>query len=478
MQYHIVGVAGAGMRAIANLLLDQGHQVSGSDLLSNQYTVALAARGAQIYQGHAAAYVQGADALLVTAAVKPDHIELVAAAAAGIPRLRREDLWRQWSRQRTIIGVAGTHGKTTTTAMIASVLQYAGLHPGFLIGSDAPGLGTNARWGNPHAPLVIEADEYERAFLALRSNIAVVTNVEWDHPDIFPTEASYYETFSAYAMECEGVIVACGDGGIDHWSTTARINAMPFVTYGLTVGNDYQAILEPQAPASNGTEVQTRFRVVGPKNEAVFVQDSKGQLPASVPFELAVPGLHNVQNALAAIAVADLLGVPRHTSAEALRSFRGTARRFERLGTAGGITVIDDYAHHPTETRATLAAARTAFPQARLVVYMQPHTYSRTRTLLDAWGGAFADADVVLIGAIYAARERDPDGSLSGLVHTLVARIAAHHPAASYGGTIDEAIEVLMVLLQPGDVLLTLGAGDSNLVGADVLRRLTIMEQI
>ncbi|HEX5692205.1 MAG TPA: Mur ligase domain-containing protein, partial [Roseiflexaceae bacterium] len=197
--YHIIGIAGAGMSAIANVLLDQGHTVSGSDLQHNALAEALLARGARVNVGHAAEHVAGADVLLTTSAARPDHPEIVAARERGIPIQKRADLWREWSRQRDVIAVAGTHGKTTTTALVALALTRAGLNPGFLVGGEAPDLGSNARWGDPSAPLVIEADEYDRTFLALAPRVAVITNVEWDHVDIYPTQESYDAAFREFA---------------------------------------------------------------------------------------------------------------------------------------------------------------------------------------------------------------------------------------------------------------------------------------
>lgn len=478
MHYHIIGIAGAGMSAIANLLLDQGHTVSGSDPASNPQTAALAARGVTIYHRHRAASVAGADAVLATAAVPDQHIELVAAQQAGIPRLRREDLWYAWARQRLTIGVAGTHGKTTTTAMIAWALERAGRNPGFLIGSAAANLGTNARWGNPLAPLVLEADEYNRAFLSLPAHIAVVTNVEWDHPDVYPTAADYRAAFATYALEAEGVIVACGDASAGYqpgegWHTAARDIGLPFVTYGLEAGNTYQAVPvadEPDRPDDSG--ILSAFRVRHPKGIPDIVHISEGASALEQTYRLAVPGTHNILNALAALVVCDMFSIQRSVTAAALREFRGTARRFEWQGSASGVTVIDDYAHHPTEVRATLAAARAAYRSRRVLAYIQPHTYSRTRTLLAAWGSAFADADLVLVGAVYASREQADAASQQAVQQALIDQIAAHHPAVHYVGGVAEASASIPALLHAGDVLLTMGAGDGNQIGPAVLRQL------
>lgn len=440
MHYHIVGIAGAGMSAIAHILLDQGHTVSGSDLSANQATALLSGRGARVYQGHDPGYVAGADVLLTTSAARADHPELLAAQAQGIPLRKRADLWRDWSQQRAVIAVAGTHGKTTTTAMIALVLMRAGFDPGFLIGADVPDLGVSARWGDPAAPLLIEADEYDRTFLALRPRIAVITNIEWDHPDIYPTATDYFAAFAQFAAQTSEVMLL-GEG--------CALGDIPVrrSTYGLAEGSDYRAVLLEQTPL-------TRFSV------------------GAAQFTLQVPGLHNVHNALAAVAVADQLGVATPLLAAALHDFRGTGRRFELKGSSAGITVVDDYAHHPTEVRATLAAARQwvlrsgSGASGRVVAYLQPHTFSRTMALFDLWPHAFADADLVLVGDIYAAREQ---GDAAALAQRLTAHIAAVHPAVQYVGNVAAAVQATLKLLQPGDLLLTLGAGDGYRVGEAVL---------
>ncbi len=447
---------------MAHILLDQGHTVSGSDQNTNRLTATLAQRGATIYAGHNATYVHGADALLASAAIPAEHIELAAARQANLPLLRRDNLWYEWSQQRTIIAVAGTHGKTTTTAMIAWVLQQAGRDPGFLVGSESPDLGTNARWGSPAAPLVIEADEYGRAFLALVPHVVVVTNVEWDHPDIYPTASDYIDTFAQFIDNSEGPIITCGDGGIGSWSRITRENSLPLLSYGLEEHNSYRAILsDAQKP--------TNFQVWRSKDAPTTVYNTGDTQLSPISYKLLIPGQHNIKNALAAIVVADMFGLEAEPVARALRTFRGTARRFEIKGEASGVTVVDDYAHHPTEVRATLAAARAHYGQRRIVAYVQPHTYSRTLALIDEWPAAFADADVVLVGAVYASRERDVDGTHARIGHRLTERIAAAHPNVSYVGGLDEASGHVQHVLQSGDVLLTLGAGDGDAVGAAVL---------
>lgn len=464
MHYHLIGIAGAGMSAIANVLLDQGHTVSGSDMQFNRLAAALQARGATIMTGHRAEHADRADALVVTSAVRSEHPEINAALERGVPILKRADLWREWSQQRTVVAVAGTHGKTTTTAMIALILMRAGRNPGFLVGADVPDLGGNARWGDPDAPLVIEADEYDRTFLALTPHIAVITNIEWDHVDIYPTAEEYDDAFAAFAAAVpqERNCIKCGDdGGVQ------RALAMPGAQqYGIDEQlltdpvSCRRALLDWMATGVRADEHGTHFDLWHYDGRS-FATRSLG------PRQMRLSGHHNVRNALAAIAVATALGVEQSVIAEALAAFRGSERRFEWKGEAKGVTVIDDYAHHPTEVRATLQAARSRFPDRRLVVYLQPHTYSRTKALLPEWATAFGDADVLRIGDIYAAREQNTVGISAADV---VAQ--AQHDDAATAGSVSEAAEQLAALVQPGDVLLTLGAGDSYKVGEAVLATL------
>ncbi len=464
MRYHIVGIAGAGMSAIAHILLDQGHEVQGSDAQRGPLAAALERRGALVLQGHAAEHVAGADALVATSAVRDDHVELRAARERGIPVLRRADLWREWSQQREVVAVAGTHGKTTTTALIALALSRAGVNPGFLVGGEVPDLGTNARWGDPQAPLVVEADEYARTFLALAPKLAVITNVEWDHVDIYPTPEEYEAAFRAFARSVPDPrrLIVCGDDA----GALRAADEPRAVQYGLddAVANDPAscrlAPLDWTGARVRSEGDRTRFEVWR-YSQATFATSLLGI------YTMRPAGAHNVRNALAAIAACTALGVPQDAIRAALEDYRGTKRRFELKGEAGGVTVVDDYAHHPTEARVNLAAARARFPGRRIVAYLQPHTYSRTAALMDEWAEAFGDADVVRIGAVYAAREAE----VPGVSAEALARRIRHADVQPLGG-VEQAAEALLELLRPGDVLLTLGAGDGYRVGELVLDRL------
>ncbi|MEI8307947.1 MAG: UDP-N-acetylmuramate--L-alanine ligase [Chloroflexales bacterium] len=467
MHYHIVGIAGAGMSAIANLLLDQGHAVSGSDPAHNRLSAALSARGATVFVGHSPAHVRGADALVTTAAVRADHPELAAARTLGIPVLKRGDLWRDWSQQRRVVAVAGTHGKTTTSAMIAVALRGAGMNPGFLIGAEVPDLGGNAAWGDPDAPLVIEADEYDRAFLSLRPALAVITNIEWDHPDIYPSAAEYADAFAQFAASVTNPrhLVLCGDD-----QGVTQISAPEACFYGIEERLASDPVSCRLAPfdwtASGVTAIPT-----GGVSFDVWRYDRRRMAQRRVGTQaLALPGLHNVRNALAALASAALLNADMSGASAALSTFRGSARRFELRGEANGITVIDDYGHHPTEVRATLAAARMRYPGRRIVAYLQPHTFSRTTALLDQWPDACLGADLLLVGDIYAAREQ---GDPTALAQTLAGRIAAAGVDARYSGDVDTSAAALIGLAHPGDVVITLGAGDGDRVGGELLKNMS-----
>jgi UDP-N-acetylmuramate--alanine ligase len=470
MHYHIVGIGGAGMSALANILLDQGHRVSGSDLEANRLTAALQARGVTTHVGHSPSHVGGADVLLATAAVRSDHPELAAARRAGIPVLKRTDLWEKWSQQRSVLAVAGSHGKTTTTAMVAWVLHRAGLTPGFLIGSAPVDLPSNACWGHPEAPLVIEADEYDYAFLSLTPDMAIVTNVDWDHPDLYPSEADYHTAFRVFASQVRRLVLTCGDTESSaRWRVALEGRGEWVQTYGFNEENDYRAVVTEQDQNEEQEQDQNedpRPPLPASASASTCFTIFKGEQRVGDRWYLTVPGHHNVLNALAAVAVADALNLDMGVVAEALRTFRGTARRFEPKGSTGGATIIDDYAHHPTEVRATLAAARARYGSRRILAYLQPHTYSRTLALLEGWGTAFANADVVLVGDVYPSREVCPaDTTSEAIVSDLVARIAAVHPDVSAVGTVGEAVAAVRARLREGDVFITLGAGDGYHIG-------------
>jgi len=448
---HMVGIGGIGLSAIARILAAWGCEVSGSDLRATEVTRGLNALGIVTYAGHRAEQAQGAEWVVVSSAVPEDNPEVRAARAAGVPVVKRHQLLGQMLAGAYGIAVAGTHGKTTTSAMLAVMLDALGLSPTYIVGGMIPQLGANARAGEgPH--FVIEADEYDRTFHGLRPDIAVVLNVEMDHPDCY---ADLADMQAAYATFLEGVapgghIVACADSP----ALGEVLRALPqaegrVVTYGRAAGAAYR-LVEATPDAAGGT----RLRVARGGAEWLTAR-------------VAVPGEHVARNATAVLAVADLLGLDGERAAAALATFRGVERRFQLKGEAGGVTVVDDYAHHPTEIRATLAAARRRFTGRRLVAVFQPHTYSRVESLYDEFLGCFDDADVVAVLDVYAARSREvPTWSARDLAAAL------RHPSARYLGGVDAAVEALGAALRPGDVVVTLGAGDGYLVGERLLARL------
>ena len=448
---HFVGIGGSGLSAIAQVLLESGYDVSGSDEVLSPFAQALAARGATVYHGHAAKQLDGADMVIVSAAVPPDNAEVLAAAARDIPVLRRADFIGQLMEGRQGIAVAGTHGKTTTTGLIALLLDRAGLDPTFIVGGWLADYGANARAGHGR-PFVVEADEYDRMFLGLKPVVAVVTNVEHDHPDCYPTLADMQEAFRAFVnlLPADGLLVACGHDAFARTLVEERRAAgRPALLYGQRRDDDFRAD-SLQLNGAGGYD---------------FLLVKQGETLGLVRNRL--PGEHNVLNSLAALAVADHLGVPFNEARNGLADYRGAGRRFEVMGEAGGVTWVDDYAHHPTEIRATLAAARRRFAGHTLWVMFQPHTFSRTRTLLADFVNAFADADHVVIVDIYRSREAaDPTISAEDIVRRMA------HPDARYIPALDEAAAYLCERLRSGDVLLTLGAGDGNQVGQRVLNTL------
>lgn len=448
---HLVGIAGSGMSAIAWLLLERGYTVSGSDLQQNQATDELAQAGAAIYQGHEAANVAQADVLIVSAAVPGDNPEVAAARAAGLPVLKRADLLGQLMAETVGVAVAGSHGKTTTTSLIAHVLLESGRDPSFIAGGVLPGLGRNGRAGTGDI-LVVEADEYDYMFLGLRPQVAVVTNVEHDHPDIFPTVERYRDAFRQFAglLPDDGRLVACSDDpGVRQILQELASPPYAVTRYGLDKGQqpDFRAVdLRPNT--LGGTDF-------------VVLQDGETLGLA----RLRLPGTHNVRNALAAIAVLDALGLSFAEMQGPLAEFGGVGRRFQVVGDVGEVTIIDDYAHHPTEIRVNLAAARERYPGRRLWAVWQPHTYSRTRLLLDEFAASFGDADRVVVLDIYASREKDTLGMDAGMV---VEKMAGH-PYARHIGSRAEAAAYILDRVHPGDVILTLGAGDGDQVGQWIL---------
>ena len=449
MRIHLVGIGGIGLSAIARVLHGWGYEVSGSDRQASPLTTTLAAEGITVYAGHRASQVSGVDLLVVSSAVPEDNAELIEAQRQGLPVVKREQLLGELTAGKVTLAVAGTHGKTTTSAMIAWILTEAGLDPTFIVGGVMQNLRTNARAGaGPH--FVIEADEYDRTFLGLWPDVAVVTTLEHDHPDCYPTLEEMRDAFTAFAEQTVegGLLIVCGEKAeTRQLGECLQGKGYRVATYGLDPAWDWWA----------------RGMHLG--NTAAFEAWHHGKSLGMCALQ--VPGRHNVLNALAALAASAEVGVDFGMAAAALTRFRGTQRRFEVKGQAAGITVVDDYAHHPTEIRATLEAARIKYPGRTMWVVFQPHTYSRTAALLEDFAAAFSDADHVLVTGIYAAREQD---TLGVSATDLVAQMK--HPDVQYVETLDNAVAVLLDRVEPGGVVITLGAGDGYQVGERVLHLL------
>jgi UDP-N-acetylmuramate--alanine ligase len=391
-------------------------------------------------------------------------VEVIAAREQGIPVLKRSEFLSSLMEDYDGIAVAGTHGKTTTTAMIAWMLTYLGQDPTYIAGGVLNNLGTNAHAGKGEA-FVIEADEYDYMFLGLKPKIAVVTNIEHDHPDCFPTVEDFFHAFDEFAsqVKSDGTLLVCAtDGGAARLGQVAKARGQKVLSYAIRYSNNGSSnqvsyIAEELTPNLTG----------GLSFNAVCSLPCNG-FDLRSPINLRVPGRHNVQNALAALAVAHLMNLPVDQAGKALSEFRGTGRRFEVRGEVNGISVIDDYAHHPTEIRATLSAARMRYPKSRLWVVWQPHTYSRTRLLFHDFIAAFDQADHVLVTEIYAAREIQPADGFSS--RNIVAEMT--YPGATFITDFSEAARFLVDRLIPGDILIVLSAGDADQISTQVLAQL------
>lgn len=454
-QVHLVGAGGVHMSAIGQLLLARGIAVTGSDLQPSSYTRRLEQLGAKIYQGHTASNVGDAELLVVTAAARDDNPELIAARERGLPVMLRAEMVQHLVEDREVLAIAGSHGKTTTTNMLAVMMERGGLDPLVILGGDSPDLGGNVRDGKgQHA--VLEADEYAEAFLQYSPKIALVTNIEADHLDYYGTEDHYKAAFARFASQVQpdGTLIACADSPDAVALAEARSGAEAHVE-------------------SYSVENEATWRARGLRG------NDHGGLDCTVELDgrelgklsLRVPGRHNVINALGALAVAMRAGVDFHRAASAVSDFQGTRRHFEFIGDItsdrGPITIVDDYAHHPTEIRATLNAARQRFAGRRLVACFQPHTYSRSRYLLEGFRTCFEALDVLYLLPTYAARETSEAGidaaSLGREIDT---------PSPLLLDSIESGTTQIAAMLEPGDVFLTIGAGDVTQLAPAVLETL------
>jgi UDP-N-acetylmuramate--alanine ligase len=444
---HFIGIGGIGMSGIAEILLNMGYAVSGSDLRRSSITHRLESLGAVLFEGHAAANVVGSGVIVVSSAINESNPEVAEARTRKIPVIQRAEMLAELMRLKYGIAVAGMHGKTTTTSMIASILAAGELDPTVVVGGRVDALGSNARLGKSHY-LVAEADESDRSFLKLSPILAVVTNLDREHMDCYRDMADVEDAFVEFMNRVPfyGANVVCADNPALE-AVLPRVRRRVF-TYGTALHADYIVrSLPADGEARSRFEVATARSVLG-------------------PFELHVPGLHNVLNATAAVAIATQLELPEQAIVQGLQSFRGVDRRFQLKGSVNGIAVVDDYGHHPTEIRATLRAARDC-GYARVHVLFQPHRYTRTRDLFDEFLTAFDDASTAEILDIYAASEEPIPGISSALLVERIGRAGVHYAPSSEAG-----IAALLERCAPGDLILTLGAGSVSQLAPVLLERL------
>jgi UDP-N-acetylmuramate--alanine ligase len=433
---HFIGVGGSGMSGLAEVLLNMGYQVSGSDLKSTDVTDRLVSLGGRVFTGHAASNVAGAQVVVYSSAVKPDNPELAAARTAGVPVIARADMLAELMRMKYGVAVGGSHGKTTTTSMVAAVLQRGGLDPTIVVGGRLRTLGTNALLGHGRF-LVAEADESDGSFLRLAPAVSVITNIDREHLDHYKDLDDIRQAFTYFANRVPfyGVTVLCVDD--EHVRSILPMITKRHILYGTRSDAEIRGLGLELAPQGSRFQIEADGVALG-------------------RIELHVPGRHNALNAMAAVAVGLELEIAFAHIAEALEGFRGVGRRFELRGEAAGVRVFDDYGHHPTEVAATLAAAKGL--GGRVLVVFQPHRYSRTQSLREEFGRCFGDADAVWVMDVYAAGE-PPLPGISGKTVVDAARgQGAKHVHYTPGG--GEAVEAALREARAGDVILTLGAGD------------------
>lgn len=448
---HFVGIGGSGMSGIAEVLTNVGYDVSGSDAARSEVTDRLAGLGVRIAIGHEARHADLADVVVVSSAIAPDNPEVSAARAHHVPVIRRAEMLAELMRLRVGIAIAGAHGKTTTTSMVAVMLERVGLDPTAVIGGRLSVFGSNARLGRGRF-MVAEADESDRSFLSLLPAIAVVTNIDREHLEAYGTFEHLVDAFVDFGNRVPfyGAVIAC----LDDPPVAAMLPRLVrrTVTYGFAAGADVQ-----------GTDA-----VLDGRSAACTVRCVSAGEPSEGRLTIAVPGRHNLQNALAAVAVGRELSVPLDRILPALAEFAGAERRYQVLGARRGVTVVDDYGHHPTEIDAVLRAARTGHP-ARLIAVFQPHRYTRTRDLQDAFGPALALADLVVLTDIYPAGEPPIPGVT---LETLAGAVRQAVPACQVVAALADVPAALASMAREGDLVVLLGAGSIGRIGPDVLRAL------
>jgi UDP-N-acetylmuramate--alanine ligase len=451
---HFVGIGGIGMSGIAEVLLNLGYQISGSDLKSSTVTLRLTDLGAIIFAGHAAANVAGADVVVTSSAISVGNPEVAEARRLHVPVIQRAEMLAELMRLKYGIAIAGMHGKTTTTSMVAAVLAAGGLDPTVVVGGRVDAMGSNARLGKSQY-LVAEADESDRSFLKLSPILSVVTNIDREHMDCYRDMRDVRRTFLEFMERVPfyGLVVGCNDDD-------ALRRLLPRVhrrvmTYGTSAGSDFLIRMAPAVGAGQHSPL-IRFQVT-------YKEKDLGE------FTLHVPGTHNVLNATAAIAVGTALDIPAEQIRSALDGFRGVDRRFQLKGEAAGVSVIDDYGHHPTEIKATLAAARQCGFR-RVHVIFQPHRFTRTRDLMDEFAGAFGDADTLCLLDIYPASEKPIEGITAEVLASRI--VAAGKRDVAYAASFSDAVTSVASRAQAGDMVLTLGAGSVSQLGTMILEKL------
>jgi len=453
-QIHLVGIGGSGMSGIAEVLLTLGYKVTGSDLQASDTTRRLEELGGRIFIGHQESNVGDAQVVVISSAVSPSNPEVIFARAKQVPVIPRAEMLAELMRLKFGVAIAGAHGKTTTTSMVANVLAQGGLDPTMVIGGKVNALGSHARLGRGDL-LVAEADESDGSFLRLSPTVIVVTNLDREHLDHYGSMERINESFLEFINKVPfyGLAVLCADD--DRLRALFPKIVKRYQTYGLRE-------IDGISPDFRATDIS--LKQWGAEFRAFFRGRSLG------PFRLSVPGIHNVTNALAAIAIGIELDVPTDLIRKALAAFTGVERRFHLRGEAGGVMVVDDYGHHPTEIRATLAAAKQGWTDRRVIVLFQPHRYTRTRDLLEDFSRAFTDADRLFLTDIYAASEQ-PIPGVSGARLAEAIR-ASGHPSVTFVERKDDLVNQVLPEIKPGDLVLTLGAGDIWKSGPALLARL------
>ncbi len=444
MKIHMIGIGGAGMSGIAEVLKNRGHTVTGSDLKESPYTRRLRDAGIEVYIGHAVKQIGDAERVVISTAIPKTNPELLEARRRSIPVISRAAALASILKDGCSIAVAGTHGKTTTTSMITHVLKALGENPTALVGGELNDIGSNVAFGREDL-VVAEADESDRSLLLLSPRAAVITNVEFDHPDFYASLDDVFDTFSEFvaSLPADGHLVACAED--ESCSRLAAEAPCPATTYGISTG-------------------ELRAEVLTPNSYVLLENDTKRGM-----VELGVYGRHNVLNSLAAAAMARWLGQDAYSAARTLKDFGGVRRRFQLKGERSAVRVLDDYAHHPTELSATLDAARATMPPGgRVIAVFQPHRYSRTRALYREFGEAFSSADAVFVTEVYGAGEMPQPGVNGKLIVDAICETRAH-PEVYYIPQQDAMPHALRTITEEGDVVLTLGAGDISRVGEELL---------